>query len=279
MLKRQFKILKYNVKLQKIENELDKIESANLKIIDIKLNFKSSFKVPPKSASLYVLKSLNIAHLLALRDDVKGIINCPIDKKLLLKKKVGVTEILAKKCKIKNKSEVMLIMNEKLSVCPITIHIDLKEVSRSLNEDIIIDKIKTINNYFQKYFKKKPKIGVLGLNPHNAEFRKGSEEINIIQPAILKLKKQKFNINGPLISDTLFIKDYKKYDVIVGMYHDQVLTPFKSIFDFNAINVTLGLKYLRVSPDHGVAKDLICKNKAESLSLVKCINFVNRYGK
>ena len=153
------------------------------------------------------------------------------------------------------------------------------KVSRSLNEDIIIDKIKTINNYFQKYFKKKPKIGVLGLNPHNAEFRKGSEEINIIQPAILKLKKQKLNINGPLISDTLFIKDYKKYDVIVGMYHDQVLTPFKSIFDFNAINVTLGLKYLRVSPDHGVAKDLICKNKAESLSLVKCINFVNRYGK
>ena len=75
------------------------------------------------------------------------------------------------------------------------------------------------------------------------------------------------------------MQQYKKYDVIVGMYHDQVLTPFKTLFKYDAINITLGLKYLRVSPDHGTAKNLIGKKKANSISLLKCINFVNLYGK
>ena len=77
---------------------------------------------------------------------------------------------------------------------------------------------------------------------------------------------------------TLFINDFKSYDVIVGMYHDQVLTPFKTIFKFDAINITLGLNYLRVSPDHGVAKDLILKNKANPKSLIECIKFINKFG-
>ena len=76
-----------------------------------------------------------------------------------------------------------------------------------------------------------------------------------------KLKKNITKIYGPLVSDTLFIKDYKNFDVIVGMYHDQVLTPFKTLYKFDAINITLGLKYLRVSPDHGVGKKLIGKKR------------------
>ena len=83
----------------------------------------------------------------------------------------------------------------------------------------------------------------------------------------------------PLVSDTIFINDYKKFDVIVGMFHDQVLSPFKALFKFNAINITLGLKYLRVSPDHGVAKNLIGKNIADATSLLQCINFINKFGK
>ena len=106
---------------------------------------------------------------------------------------------------------------------------------------------------------------MLGLNPHNAELRKESEEKRLIIPVIQKIKKLGIKINGPLVADTVFIKDYKNYDIIIGMYHDQVLAPFKTIFKFDAINVTLGLKYLRVSPDHGVAKNLIRKNKANTL--------------
>ena len=84
---------------------------------------------------------------------------------------------------------------------------------------------------------------------------------------------------GPFAADSLFMNNFKKYDVIVGMYHDQVITPFKTLYKFNAINVTLGLKYLRVSPDHGTASDLIGKKKANPKSLIDCINFINKYGK
>ena len=81
------------------------------------------------------------------------------------------------------------------------------------------------------------------------------------------------NIKGPLVSDTIFMNDYKNFDVIVGMYHDQVLSPFKTLFKFDAINITLGLDYIRVSPDHGTARNLVGKNKANPSSLLKCIDF------
>ena len=94
------------------------------------------------------------------------------------------------------------------------------------------------------------------------------------------LLKKKLKIDGPFSADTLFIKkNIKKFDVVVGMYHDQVLTPIKTLFKYNAINVTLGLKYLRVSPDHGVAKDLIGKKKADATSLLDSITFINKFGK
>ena len=115
----------------------------------------------------------------------------------------------------------------------------------------------------------------MGLNPHNGELLKNSEEVLKITPAIKLLKKKGLNISGPLVADTVFINDYKKYDVLVGMYHDQVLAPFKAMFHFNAINITLGLGYIRVSPDHGPAFDLIKKNKANCSSLLECIKFLN----
>tara|TARA_A100001015_G_C14365462_1_gene472189 strand:- start:26 stop:520 length:495 start_codon:yes stop_codon:yes gene_type:complete len=164
-------------------------------------------------------------------------------------------------------------------VCPITTHLDLKDVSKKIKYKTIITKIKTIQKSFYKLFKKKPKIGVLGLNPHNAELRNRSEEIKEIIPAISYLKNIGYNINGPLVADTVFIKNYKNYDIIVGMYHDQILAPFKAIFKFDAINLTLGLNYLRVSPDHGVAIDKVKKNKANPSSLIECIKFINNFGK
>ena len=105
---------------------------------------------------------------------------------------------------------------------------------------------------------------------------KNSEEIKIILPSIRKLKKKSIYVDGPLSADTLFINDFKYYDVIVGMYHDQILTPFKTLYKFDAINITLGLNYPRVSPDHGTAKELIGKNRANEVSLINCLNFINK---
>jgi 4-hydroxy-L-threonine phosphate dehydrogenase PdxA len=279
LLKKQFKQLKYSTKIIKVNNTKTNLNRTDLKILNIKLNFKKAFDISTTERSKFVEKSLNIAHKLGLKKDISGVINCSIDKKLLNKKRIGVTEYLAKKCNLSNNSEVMIIRNDKLSVCPLTTHVDIKQVSRKINIPLILKKVNTINLWFKKSFKKKPKIGILGLNPHNAELRKNSEEVKYIIPAIIKLKKIGVNISGPFIADTIFIKNYKNFDIIIGMYHDQILTPFKTLFGFNAINLTLGLKYLRVSPDHGVAVDLIGKNKSDTTSLLNCIKFVNKFGK
>ena len=192
----------------------------------------------------FVKRSLNLAHKLSLKDEIAGFINCPINKTLLGKEREGLTEFLAKKCKIKKFSEAMLISNERFSVCPITTHIDLKDVSRKINIKVIYEKIKTLHFWFKSRKGKKPNIGVLGLNPHNSELRKNSEERKIIIPALNRLKKENIKVTGPLSADTIFINNYKKYDVVVGMYHDQVITPFKTLFEFDAINITLDLNIL-----------------------------------
>ena len=277
LLKNQLKKLKYNLKLCEVKNLEEKGKKGEIKLLNIKLKYKNPFKVNKLNASNYVLESLDLGHALALKNKDVGLINCPISKELLKKDKIGVTEYLSSKSKIKVGSEAMLISNNKLAVCPITTHIDIKDVSRKIKKKIIINKIITINKWFQTKYKKKIKVGVLGLNPHNAELRKNSEEIKNIIPAINSLKKKGVSVDGPLVADTVFIKDYKKYHVLVGMFHDQVLTPFKTLFKFDAVNITLGLKYIRVSPDHGIAKNLIFKKKANPESLIKCINLINKF--
>ncbi len=279
LLNEQFKKLKYAINLTKIEDINDNIKQNRLKVLNVKLDFKDPFTISENLKSKFVLSCLNLAHKHALKKNVLGIINCPIDKKLLKKNNIGVTDYLAAKCDIKDNSEVMLIGNSSLFVAPITTHIDLKNVPKKIKKENIVKKIITIERWFKSNYKKKPKIGILGLNPHNAELRKNSEERKVIIPAIKLIKKYGISLTGPLVSDTLFIKNYKNFDIIVGMYHDQVLTPFKTLFKYKAINITLGLKYCRVSPDHGTAVDLIKKNIADESSLINCINFVNKYGK
>lgn len=278
LLKEQFKILNYSINILKVKSIFESAKSFDLKLIDIDMKFNNPFDVSKKVASNFVLKSLNMAHKLALNKNVAGIVNCAINKNLLIKNKIGVTEYLANKCNLKDDSYAMLIWNKKLSVCPITTHIDLKEVSNKITTAKIIKKIKTINDWY-KILKKRPKFCVLGLNPHNAEFRKNSKEKKIILPAIKKLNKLGIKVKGPFSADNIFIKDFNNYDVIIGMYHDQVLSPFKTLFKFDAINITVGLKYLRTSPDHGTAVNMIKKKRSNALSFLKCISFVNKFSK
>jgi 4-hydroxy-L-threonine phosphate dehydrogenase PdxA len=279
LIRDQFKKLKFSIKLQKVKSLDEVFKNEYLKIIDLPALYKDPFNISKRESSKLVTNSLDLAHKLCVKHkNIAGIINCPIDKSLFKKSKIGVTEYLAFKCGLKNNSEVMLIKNKKLSIAPITTHINLNQVSKKITKKTIIRKVTTINNWYIAKLKYKPKICILGLNPHNAELRSNSEEKKEILPAIKKLEKNKISISGPLPADTVFIEQYKKFDVIVGMYHDQILPSFKTLFKFDAINVTLGLKYLRVSPDHGVAKQLIKKNKANPLSLINCIKFVNKFG-
>ena len=274
LINKQFKILKFNIKLNKLNNIEDKIDIKKINILNIDLKFIDPFKVSKISAMNYVKNSLNFAHKLSSKKIINGFINCPINKTILPKEN-GVTEYLAKKCKIKKDTEVMLIKSKNFSVAPLTTHINVSQVSRKIKANLIKKKIYTYNNWFKKIYNKKPKIGVLGLNPHNSELRKTSEEYKVIRPTIRYLKKKGFKIEGPLIADTVFIDNFKNYNVIFGMFHDQVLAPFKSLFKFEGINITLGLKYWRASPDHGVAINLIKKNKSNPSSLLECVYFFN----
>ena len=270
ILEAQFRKLKINVKLHQLNNDLI-LKKEKINILDIDINFKNPFILNLNEKKNYIFKSINKAHELAIKKKIKGFINCPINKEIF-KKNIGVTEYMASKNKSRSK-EVMLIYNKLFSVSPITTHISIKDVIRKLKSQIIIKKVNTISKFYSQKFKKKVKIGILGLNPHNDEMRTNSFEKKVLIPLIKKLKKKGLKIKGPLSVDNVFLKDKIEYDVVVGMYHDQVLGPFKAINKFNGINVTLGLKYLRVSPDHGTADDLIFKKRANANSLINCINF------
>jgi 4-hydroxythreonine-4-phosphate dehydrogenase len=136
----------------------------------------------------------------------------------------------------------MIIYNKTLSVCPLTTHVPIKYVSKTINELIIIHKVKLIDRFWKKKFSKKVKIGITGLNPHCESIDNFNEDKKIILPTIKKLQKLKYNIEGPLAADTIFLKNNrKKFDLIIGMYHDQVLTPIKTLFEYDAINITIGL--------------------------------------
>ena len=168
----------------------------------------------------------------------------------------------------------MLIFNQKLSVSPITTHLPVSKISKNLNKNLIIKKIKLINNFYKKVLRISPKIALTGLNPHCESDEKDNTEKKIIVPALKMLKKSKIRIFGPFAADTIFMKNNRQnYDVIIGMYHDQVLTPIKTLFEYDAINITLGLPYIRISPDHGPNQNMIGKNRSSHQSLLSAINF------
>ena len=276
ILKKQ--IQKLNIKIPLIQ--INKVESFTrqdkLYVLDVPLKFKSIFNVDTSASKTYIFKSFEIAHDLAINKKIKVFINTSIEKKIFTNKFLGVTEYLSNKNKVNNE-EVMMIHNKQLSVVPLTTHVDIKNVTNKITFNLIKKKINTLNKFYLKLFKKRPRIGVLGLNPHNSENKYNSIENKIIKPAIIKLKKQKIDIHGPFSADTAFNeKNINTYDVLVGMYHDQVLGPFKALYGYDAINITLGLKYLRLSPDHGVARDIVGLNKANPQSLISAINFLSR---
>ncbi len=278
LLKKQFKSMGYTFNLKKIDKVQNQNFKKNLLIYNVPLNFKKPFMVSKKYKSQYINESFKLALGLIKKKKIIGMINCAINKKDFFSEKnsIGITEFLAKKNGVLG-SESMLIYNKALSVSPITTHIKLKSISKNISKKKIVLKTLSINNFFKYIFKFKPKIGILGLNPHNDEFRNNSEEKKFIIPAINLLKKKNVSVHGPISPDTAFLEYKKKgFDVLIGMYHDQVLSPFKALFKFDAINITVGLPFLRISPDHGVGEEIIKKNKGNPQSLINCLNFFKK---
>ena len=277
MLFKQAKILNQSIKINSI-NEFDVIQKKNLKkinLINIDFNQVKAFDKITSKSNKYISSCFDVAIRLLKNNVSNKLINGPISKKAFLKKKFnGITEYLADKTN--TKKFAMIIYNKNLSVCPLTTHIPIKYVSKKIDKLEIINKVKLIDNFWKKRFNKKVKIGVTGLNPHCESIDSFNEDKKIILPTIKKLKKLKYNIEGPLPADTIFLKNNrKKFDLIIGMYHDQVLTPIKTLFEYDAINITIGLPFIRVSPDHGPNESMLGKNKSNYLSLFNSIKFLD----
>ena len=275
LLLSQMKKLKYKLSFNEI-SDIKFSENKKINIINVDYKFKKTFNKITDKSNEYIKNCFDISFKIIEKNKSIGFINGPVSKKHFLKKKYpGVTEYIASKTNSKN--EVMLIYNEKLSVSPITTHIPIKYVNKNINKKKIINNINQINNFFKIKLKKKPRFAVLGLNPHCETIDKISEEKVELIPAINYLRNKKLNIGGPFSADTFFSnKNIKKYDVVIGMYHDQVLIPIKTLFNFNAINLTIGFPFIRVTPDHGPNHDMLGKNKSDASSIFYAIKFFNK---
>ncbi len=274
MKKLGYKFIFKEVKIDLSEKIFNKKKTIN--IINVDFKYENVFDKISDKSNKYVEKCFQIANYLMKQKKCCGLINGPISKKNFLKKKfLGITEYLAKMNHIN--SFAMLIYNKNLSVSPLTTHIAIKKISSQITAKKLKNHIFQIKNFYKLYFNKNVRIAITGLNPHCESNFKDSEEKKIIIPAVKKLKKIFSKINGPLPADSLFMQEnIKKYDVVVGMYHDQVLTPIKTIYNFDAINITLGLPYLRISPDHGPNNQMLGKNKSNPSSLISAIKFLNK---
>ena len=279
LIKRQMKKLK----LKKKKKILDpsKIRKYNLNnktinLINVNYNQKNVFQKISSKSNKYIKECFDVAFKIINKEKIVKFINGPISKKYFLKKNyLGITEYISDY--FSTTKTCMLIYNKRLSVSPVTTHLPLKLVPKNINSDKIKKNIILVEKFYKKILNKKPKIGVLGVNPHCESILNKNEDEKIVKPLVLKMKKDGYKITGPIPADTIFLKNNRKnYDVIIGMYHDQVLTPIKTLFEYDAINITLGLPFIRISPDHGPNEKMMGKNLSNPLSLIQAIKFLDK---
>ena len=280
LLQKQMKELGFIFEINAINKNFSRFNNLNNKkinLINIEYKFDNCFEKISSKSNSYIKKSFEVALKIILQNKFSKFINGPISKRYFLKgNTLGITEYLAKKTK-KTNEVVMLIFNEKLSVSPLTTHLALKDVHKHISKKKIYTHIDLITDFYKKRFNKKPRIAITGLNPHCESNFKNSEEKEIIIPAIKKLKSRKIQVDGPFPADTIFGKEnVKNYDVVIGMYHDQVLSPMKALFNFDAINITLGLPFTRISPDHGPNSSMLGKNLSNPKSLIEALKFLDK---
>ena len=267
----QLRISNFNFKINELKNDVLNPTNYKKKYINfINVNLYN------KDINKYIHKCFNLAIRLLKNNNDLNLINGPINKKKFLNTKYsGITEYLGSKTNCFDKV-VMLIYNKRVSVSPITTHVPLKDVHKKISKKKIINHAISVNNFFKAKLRFKPKIAITGLNPHCESNFTSSEENKIIIPAIKYLKRRKYLVSGPYPADTIFLKkNIKNFDVIIGMYHDQVLAPLKALFEFDAINITIGLPFMRISPDHGPNIKMLGKNLSDPKSLIEAIKFLD----
>ncbi|MFZ9299499.1 MAG: 4-hydroxythreonine-4-phosphate dehydrogenase PdxA [Chitinophagaceae bacterium] len=223
----------------------------------------------------YAVQSLTVAAKALKDNDIQALITMPIHKKNVqsdLFPYTGHTPFL--KQYFEAKDVVMLMCADNMRVGVVTEHIPLQDVAKHITKEAIISKLMILKESLRKDFGiDKPKIAVLGLNPHAGdEGLIGKEDNEIIRPAVLEAKKKELLVYGPYAADGFFARGtHEKFDAVLAMYHDQGLIPFKSLAKGSGTNYTAGLPIVRTSPDHGTAFDIAGKDKADESSTREAI--------
>jgi 4-hydroxythreonine-4-phosphate dehydrogenase len=214
----------------------------------------------------------------------RGVVTAPIHKAALYAagfKHPGHTEFLAELSATKHgvPTPVMMLVRNELRVVPATIHVPLRDVPRLLTQDLLVRVGKVVAHDLRTRFDvDHPRIAFTGLNPHAGEAgAMGTEELDVIKPAIAELAFQKIDVVGPIPADTLFHRPHwRRYDAVIAMYHDQALIPIKTVAFDDAVNITLGLPFVRTSPDHGTAFDLAGTGKASTASFLAALKVADQ---
>lgn len=259
-------------------NDLQSIKKNSVKILELGYA-KISLAKPSKTSGRISFEAICTAANACLSNKYSAMITAPISKESFNEAGIkfpGHTELLADITKQKN--FVMMFLSQKMKAALLTIHIPISKVPSVITRKLLSSKLETIIKSLNEDFNIfNPKIAILGLNPHAGENGIiGKEEKNIITPFI-KSSALKQNLFGPFSADAFFANNnFKKYDLILAMYHDQALIPFKMMNFNSGVNYTAGLPIIRTSPDHGTAFDIAGKNTANEISMLQAFHFANR---
>jgi 4-hydroxythreonine-4-phosphate dehydrogenase len=231
----------------------------------------------------YAIKSLTIAAQALKEGKIDGLVTAPIHKKNIQSQQFNFTGHTPYLKNLFGAADVaMFMVAENIKVALLTEHVAVKDIAQHITKENILSKLQIVNSSLKKDFGiTKPKIAVLGLNPHAGdEGLIGKEDEDIIKPAIKEAKQKDIFCFGPYPADAFFARgQYEKFDAVLAMYHDQGLIPFKSLAIGEGVNYTAGLKGVRTSPDHGVAFDIAGKGKADEASfreaIFKAVDIIN----
>jgi len=239
---------------------------------------------PDDSSGPAALASIRQAVADVRKGRASAVVTNPIAKSVLYRagfRHPGHTEFLAELAAHDGRAPqpVMMLWSPQLAVVPVTIHVSLRDALAQLSSELIVSTVRIVAAELKARFGvSRPRIAISGLNPHAGEDGSlGHEEQTIVTPAIKILRNEGIEARGPLPADTMFHDAARKiYDCAVCMYHDQALIPIKTLAFDDAVNVTLGLPFIRTSPDHGTAFDIAGTGKANPASLIAALQLANR---
>jgi len=276
------KVVSYHKNIVGIDfhfQSINKLEQANSNKVNILNCWQDSVNItlgkPSKESGQYAWQSLESAVNDLQAKNIDALITAPISKEAMHLAEfphAGHTEYLTQK--LGGSESLMFMINDDLRIGVVTNHIALKDVASTLTKELVVQKIRLMNESLKVDFGiERPTIAVLGLNPHasdNGVF--GTEEEEIIRPAVVECKKKGVMVVGPFSADGFFgTSQFTKFDGVLAMYHDQGLVPFKLLSFGKGVNYTAGLSAVRTSPDHGTAFDLAGKNQADPSSFLQAL--------